>query len=261
MTTLFPGPNSIGLVTLNNSNANIGSVSILGGAVSMSNFTAPNVGNVTLNPSPNFIGLTTSVIGSAATLFAVVNTAAAGVGNSMVTLLAGPNSIGSVTLNNSNANIGSVSILGGVIGINSAVTLNSSAAYIGLTTSVIGNADAQAVPVYISGRTQTDEIISYTTSAAVAAAGTANHDYVVNSGKTLLVRSIQAAGSGKIKVALLGGTTVALGVQFNSTAEPNTRFIFDVPYEEAATNTFRVTLTNRDSSAQDVYTTLIGEEV
>jgi len=59
----------------------------------------------------------------------------------------------------------------------------------------------------------------------------------------------------------LGGTTVALGVQFNSSAEPNTRFIFDIPYEEAATNTFRITLTNRDSSAQDFYTTLIGEEV
>ena len=49
----------------------------------------------------------TSVV-SAATIYAVVNTGAAGVQNSMVTLNSGPNSIGLVTLNPSSAYIGLV---------------------------------------------------------------------------------------------------------------------------------------------------------
>ena len=36
-------------------------VTVLGGAISMSNFVSPNVGNVTLNPSSNSIGLATVV--------------------------------------------------------------------------------------------------------------------------------------------------------------------------------------------------------
>lgn len=79
---------------------------------------------------------------STATIYAVVNTSAAGVGQSMVTLNAGPNLIGlvtiaggrsNVTLNASNQFIGLVTALHG-----SNVTLNASAAYIGLASVNIG---------------------------------------------------------------------------------------------------------------------------
>lgn len=80
---LTTGTNWIGLATVNIGSGNTVSASFSG--------------NVTLNPSPNFIGLATTVIGSAPTLYAVVNTAAAGVQSSMVTLNAGPNYIGLVT--------------------------------------------------------------------------------------------------------------------------------------------------------------------
>src|SRR3990167_5219633 len=128
-----------GNVTLNPSDAHIGSVSIFGSDLA-------NTGMTTLFPGPNFIGLTTTVIGSSPTLYAVVNTGAVGNTNSLATLLAGPNSIGSVTLNNSNANIGSVSILGGVVSMSNFVspnignvTLNSSSANIG-SVSILGGA-------------------------------------------------------------------------------------------------------------------------
>ena len=58
--TLNPSPNQIGSVTISHP------------------ISATFGGNVTLNPSSNFIGLATAVIGSAPTLYAVVNTSAAG---------------------------------------------------------------------------------------------------------------------------------------------------------------------------------------
>lgn len=80
--------NSLATVNINTGNAHIGSVSIFG------NLAASLAGNVTLNPSPNWIGLVSlaSVQGqvqlvSTPTLFAVVNTGAAGIENSMATVL------------------------------------------------------------------------------------------------------------------------------------------------------------------------------
>ena len=140
------------------------------------NTSAAGVGNsiVTINPRVDYIGLM-SVSGnvniSNPTLYAVVNTSAAGVGNSIVTVAnpdfginAGVNSIGFATVNQvnqpalvaSSANIGSVSILGGVLNTVSAVTditnpiaikgnvtLSDSKGFIGLT-SIQGNVNLNA---------------------------------------------------------------------------------------------------------------------
>ncbi len=67
-----------------------------------------------------------NIVASNATIYAVVNTSAAGVGQSMVTLNAGPNQIGSVTVSNP------ISILGNV-------TLSDPKGFIGLSTVVIGS--------------------------------------------------------------------------------------------------------------------------
>jgi len=94
------GVNNIGFATVTNvnqpalvaSNANIGSVSVLGGTLNtitaVTDITNPIAlkGNVTLSDSKGFIGLTTTVIASTPTIFAVVNTGAAGIQNSMVTI-------------------------------------------------------------------------------------------------------------------------------------------------------------------------------
>ncbi len=94
LATLLSGPNQIGSVTVSNL--------------------------ISLNTGTNWIGLTTTAIGSAPTLYAVVNTSAVGNQNSLATLLAGPNQIGSVTISNQ---------------IELAVGTN----YIGLVTATVGN--------------------------------------------------------------------------------------------------------------------------
>jgi hypothetical protein len=110
MTTLFPGPNYIGLVT-----ATVGNT----------------VGNATLNPSPNQIGSVTisHVVNSITTITPrtdyiglVTATIVGTVNTGMLTIFPGPNQIGSVTVSNFTApNVGNV-------------TLNASSAQIGSVT-------------------------------------------------------------------------------------------------------------------------------
>jgi hypothetical protein len=116
------------VVTISPRTDYIGLMSISGN-VAVSNWVSPNVGNVTLNASDAKIGLVTvanqidvrSML-STATIFAVVNTSAAGNTNALATLLAGPNQIGSVTISNFTApNTGNV-------------TLNPSPSFIGIVT-------------------------------------------------------------------------------------------------------------------------------
>lgn len=105
-----------------------------------------------------------------------------------------------------------------------------------------------------------DEICDYNTSAAVAKNASVNHDYTVAAAKTFLAESVWITGSGKIKVEVLSnGSTIFVG--FNSTANPN----IDIPIKKicktAATQVVRITITNLDNQAQDVYSTLTGLEV
>ena len=92
-------------------------------------------------------GNATIAIGSSATLFAVVNTGAAGIQNSMVTLFSGPNQIGSVTISNT-PNVVVTSLptisIGNTINtlLTGNVTLNPSPNFIGLATVVNGNQPA-----------------------------------------------------------------------------------------------------------------------
>lgn len=117
MVTLLSGPNQIGSVTVSN-------------PITLNS-------NITLNSSVNNIGFATVYVGTP-TLYAVVNTGAAGVQNSMVTLNAGPNQIGSVTISNTiNAN---VSLLNSVSNIGFASVTPVQAwpdpkTYIGLVTA------------------------------------------------------------------------------------------------------------------------------
>jgi len=116
------------------------------------------------------------------------------------------------------------------------------------------------LPVEMVSDQAGDEVCDYNTTAAVAKDASTNHDYVVTAAKTLLAESVWASGSGKMKVEVLSnGTTIFVG--FNSTANPN----IDIPIKKicktAATQTFRITITNLDNQAQDLYSTLTGLEV
>ena len=248
---LNAGVNNIGFATVTQVNqpalvastANIGSVSVLGGTInSILQSSTLNVGSVSIlgggigiNTGLNNIGFATVAV-STPTLFAVVNTSAAGVGNSIVTvanpnfgLNAGVNNIGfaSVTpvaawpdpktyiglvtvghtvtvaahaLTASTVNIGSVSVLGGGIGLNagingigfSTVFNAAGAAFIGLAT---------VVPAFKALSTVHTGIISATGTTTIFVAPASNRFFVKN---------IHLSSLGRAEVEIRSGATTLI---------------------------------------------------
>lgn len=123
------------------------------------------------------------------------------------------------------------------------------------------------LPVKLSEAADGDEIHDYNTAAAVAAAGTSNHDYTVTALKTLELKKVMAAASARSKAELQIETGAATGifttraVKFGSVALPNMDFDFPVPIIVAAGVKVRVIRTNLDNQSQDLYSTIIGQEV
>lgn len=111
------------------------------------------------------------------------------------------------------------------------------------------------------------EVNNYLTSAAVAAAATANHDYTVTAATTLKLSQVWAAASGKMKIVISIETGVATGVftprfaGFNSTANPNIEVPIGENISVAAGVRVRVARTNLDNQAQDLYSTISGHEI
>jgi len=104
-----------------------------------------------------------------------------------------------------------------------------------------------------------DPIVDYNTSASVAKDASVNHDYTVTAAKTFSGQEMWASGSGKMKVeVLVNGSTVF--VAFNSTANPNIRIPLDGVVQADALQVVRITMTNLDNQAQDLYSTLTGSE-
>ncbi len=125
------------------------------------------------------------------------------------------------------------------------------------------NADGSINVVFGSGG---DEICDYQTSAAVAGGASTDHDYTVTTAKTLLIEQAYVSGSGKIKAVLAVETAPASDtyttkfVAFNSTAAPDIEIPIKKYLTQAGDAKVRITITNRDVSAQDVYSTLTGLE-
>lgn len=126
---------------------------------------------------------------------------------------------------------------------------------------------ANPLPVSISADISGDEINNYNTAAAVAGGASSNHDYTVSAAKTLLLKQIEASGSGKMKIEVQIETAAASGVfntrfvQFNSTAQTNMSIHLEAPISVATGVRVRVIRTNRDNQAQDLYSTISGFEV
>lgn len=123
-------------------------------------------------------------------------------------------------------------------------------------------------PLYVKS---VDEVVSatevhnYDTQAALAGDGTDNHDYaVVNT--TFLLKRVEFAASGGMKVEVQTGPVASLAtvaVGFISKEGGTGVIIFDPPKEVpvASTGTVRVIRTNRQGQAQDVYSTIMGNDV
>ncbi len=111
-----------------------------------------------------------------------------------------------------------------------------------------------------------EEIHDYDTAVDVAVDTPSNHDYTVV-GTTFLLKSIIVSGSGNIKFELLVGPVAGLVAKmtgFLNGRDGDTKQIdFDPPIEVpvTSTGTIRVIRTNRQGSATDVYSTIIGNDV
>lgn len=115
------------------------------------------------------------------------------------------------------------------------------------------------VDTVISG----EEVHDFDTAAAVASDTSDNHDYTAVG--TFLLKSVILAGSGNIKGELINdatGTPATIAVMFLNGKEGDTQQIFlDPPLEVATADIIRLTRTNRQGAATDIYSTFIGNDV
>lgn len=124
------------------------------------------------------------------------------------------------------------------------------------------------MPVALVGSTEGDEINAYSAASAVAAAGTSNHDYTVSAAKTLILKRVSCAASGRSKYELQIETAAASGVftskevKFITASVNSVEFeLGDAPISVATGVKVRVIRTNRDNQAQDLYSTIKGIEI
>lgn len=129
-----------------------------------------------------------------------------------------------------------------------------------------GAANSFTNPLFVTSLdTLGTPVDAYNTSAAVASAATATYNYTVTAAKTFLGEQLWVSGSGKLKVELqfetaaASGTFVTYWVGFNSTSDTN--ILIPMTKSQVASAKIRTIITNLDKQAQDVYTTLSGNEV
>lgn len=129
---------------------------------------------------------------------------------------------------------------------------------------ISGNSTANSAtnPIFVQevNAVVTGEVNSYST-ATVAGAGTSNHDYTVTT--TMKLSSIIVSSSGALKGELQVGPVASLvskAVVFIPKQGGSQQIFFDPAIEvpSTSTGTVRIIRTNRESSSNDVYSTIIG---
>jgi len=129
-------------------------------------------------------------------------------------------------------------------------------------------ANSETSPVYVQVVTSGvsgNEVHDYDTQASLASDTADNHDYAV-AGTTFLLKSVIFASSGGMKVEIQTGPVASLAtdaVGFLPKEGGFGQLFFDPPIEVPATSTgtVRVIRTNRQGADQDVYSTIIGNDV
>lgn len=125
---------------------------------------------------------------------------------------------------------------------------------------------ANPLPVTIEDSPGT-HINDYKDASSIAIGASDDHDYTVTAAKTLYLTQIEASASGKAKALVQIETGVATGIfttkfgMFNSTAAPNMSLKISQSIAVAAGVRVRVTMTNRDIGAEDLYSTISGFEL
>lgn len=130
------------------------------------------------------------------------------------------------------------------------------------------NANTETNPIFVK-LTDTAisgvEVVNYDTQAALAADTTDNHDYTVT-GTTFFLKSVifSSSGGGKVEVqtgpvASLATKAVAFVPKHGGTVQLDFSPAVEVPV--TSTGTVRLIRTNREGTAQDVYSTILGNDV
>lgn len=123
------------------------------------------------------------------------------------------------------------------------------------------------VPVTLTSALTGTPVNKYNTTSALAAGGTANHDYTITAAKTFSGKLFFASGSGRIKIDVQtspdGTTFTTFWTAFNSTANPNIAIELDqlVILDSGTGSKVRIVITNEELLlAQNVYSTISGTE-
>lgn len=127
------------------------------------------------------------------------------------------------------------------------------------------NANSETNPIYVK---EVDTVVSgeevhdYDTTASVGAGSSDNHDYATV-GTTFFLKSVIVSASGNMKFEIqvdngAGYNTVAVG--FLTGRQGDTKQVTFDPAIEATTGV-RIIRTNRQLQTQDVYSTIIGNDV
>ena len=122
------------------------------------------------------------------------------------------------------------------------------------------------LPVYQAADPGT-EVESYDVASAIVKNASADHDYTVTASTELRKLNVECSGSGyalfevKVETGVATNTFNTVMTKFNSTAMPNVEFAWKAPKVIAAGVRIRVTKTNLDNQAQDLYSLINGVEV
>jgi len=205
----------------------------------------------------------------------LANVTAAGELNVLSTAQPGVD-IGDVTVNNA-AGAAAVNIQdgGNSITVDGAVTVSATdldirdltLAQDAVKVSANTTANSSTNPIFVKevDAVSSNEVHSYNTASAVAADASSNHDYTVT-GTTFLLKQVKFAVSGGGKVEIQTGPVASLAtlaVGFIPKEGGLIQFDFNPPKEVpiTSTGTVRVIRTNRQGQAQDVYSTIIGNDI
>jgi len=104
-----------------------------------------------------------------------------------------------------------------------------------------------------------DGIVDFDAASAVAKDATSDHSYAITATKSGRGLRIHMAASGYAKFEISYGTTaseVLKYVVFNSTSQPYQFLDIEAEVELADTESIKITKTNLDNQAQDLYSTI-----
>ena len=183
--------------------------------------------------------------------------------STVTTVPSGTQSVnGTVTLTSQTVTIGASSITQAVSGTVTNVP-SGTQTVAGTVTNVPSGTQTVSGTVTTSNLVTTGIVNSYITSSALANGSTATLSYTVTAGKTLYLKGVFASSSGapcKVIVDYGAGPTVA-AVGFYSTSSPFLSINFAQPISISATTVVNVKIQNNAGAAQDVYATIMGQEV